>query len=93
MSRFVGGIPNKSGYRKFKIKTVSGRDDFAMISEIIKRRYYRLLEENSELPDLIVIDGGKGQLSAAMKSLTSLRFEITMYFFGQRKRRSVCSKK
>ena len=76
MSRFVGGTPNKSGYRKFKIKTVSGRDDFAMIGEIIKRRYYRLLEENSELPDLIVIDGGKGQLSAAMKSLQSLGLKI-----------------
>ncbi len=76
MSRFVGGIPNKSGYRKFKIKTVSGRDDFAMIGEIIKRRYYRLLEENSELPDLIVIDGGKGQLSSAMKSLESLGLEL-----------------
>lgn len=61
MSRFVGGKPDKSGYRKFKIKTVSGRDDFAMISEIIKRRYLRLLEENSQLPDLILIDGGKGQ--------------------------------
>jgi len=76
MSRFVGGIPDKSGYRKFKIKTVSGRDDFAMIGEIIKRRYYRLLEENSELPDLIVIDGGKGQLSAAMKSLASLGLKL-----------------
>jgi excinuclease ABC subunit C len=72
MSRFVDGKPNKSGYRKFKIKTVSGRDDFAMISEIIKRRYFRILEENSQLPDLIVIDGGKGQLSAALKSLQSL---------------------
>jgi excinuclease ABC subunit C len=76
MARFVDGIPDKSGYRKFKIKTVSGRDDFAMISEIIKRRYYRLMEENSELPDLIVIDGGKGQLSAAMKSLTSLGLKL-----------------
>ena len=76
MSRFIGGKPNKSGYRKFKIKTVSGRDDFAMIGEIIKRRYYRLLEENSELPDLIVIDGGKGQLSAATKSLESLGTKI-----------------
>jgi len=76
MSRFVGGIPDKSGYRKFKIKTVSGRDDFAMIGEIIKRRYYRLLEENSELPDLIVIDGGKGQLSAAIKSLASLGLKL-----------------
>jgi len=76
MSRFVGGIPDKSGYRKFKIKTVCGRDDFAMIGELIKRRYYRLLEENSELPDLIIIDGGKGQLSAAMRSLTSLGLKL-----------------
>ncbi len=76
MSRFVSGIPDKSGYRKFKIKTVFGRDDFAMIGEIIKRRYYRLLEENSELPDLIVIDGGKGQLNAALKSLTSLGLRL-----------------
>lgn len=76
MSRFVGGTPDKSGYRKFKIKTVSGRDDFAMIGEIVKRRYYRLLEEDSELPDLILIDGGKGQLSAAMSSLTSLGLNL-----------------
>ncbi len=72
MARFVDGSPNKSGYRKFKIKSISGRDDFAMIGEIIKRRYFRLLEEDSQLPDLIVIDGGKGQLNAAIKSLQSL---------------------
>ncbi|MBA4438389.1 MAG: excinuclease ABC subunit C, partial [Nitrosopumilaceae archaeon] len=76
MSQFVNGQPNKSGYRKFKIKTVSGRDDFAMIGEVIKRRYYRLLEQNSELPDLIVIDGGKGQLSAAIKSLEALGLKL-----------------
>lgn len=76
MSRFVGGQPNKSGYRKFKIKTVSGRDDFAMIGEVVKRRYYRLLEENSEMPDLILIDGGKGQLKSAMNSLSSLGLKI-----------------
>ncbi|MDC4231818.1 MAG: excinuclease ABC subunit UvrC [Nitrosopumilus sp.] len=76
MSRFVGATPNKSGYRKFKIKTITGQDDFAMIGEIIKRRYYRLLEENSQLPDLIVIDGGKGQLNAAMKSLESLGLKL-----------------
>ena len=76
MSRFVDGKPNKSGYRKFKIKTVSGRDDFAMIGEIIKRRYYRLLEENSKLPDLIVVDGGKGQLNAAVSSLESLGLKL-----------------
>ncbi|MBT4955447.1 MAG: excinuclease ABC subunit C, partial [Nitrosopumilus sp.] len=61
---------------KFKIKTITGRDDFAMIGEIIKRRYYRLLEENSTLPDLILIDGGKGQLSAALKSLESLGLKL-----------------
>jgi excinuclease ABC subunit C len=76
MYRFVDGKPNKSGYRKFKIKTVTGRDDFAMISEIIKRRYLRLLEENSQLPDLILIDGGKGQLNAALKSLQSLGLNL-----------------
>jgi excinuclease ABC subunit C len=76
MSRFVGGKPDKSGYRKFKIKTVSGRDDFAMISEIIKRRYLRLLEENSKLPDLVLIDGGKGQLNSALKSLQSLGLHL-----------------
>lgn len=76
MSRFVDGRPNKSGYRKFKIKTVSGRDDFAMIGEIIKRRYLRLLEEHSQLPDLILIDGGKGQLNAALQSLQSLGLNL-----------------
>ena len=76
MSRFVGGRPNKNGYRKFKIKTVSGRDDFAMIGEVVKRRYFRLLEENSQLPDLILIDGGKGQLNAALDSLSSLGLKI-----------------
>ena len=76
MSRFVEGMPDKSGYRKFKIKTVKGRDDYAMISEVIKRRYLRLLEENSQLPDLVVIDGGKGQLGAALKSFQSLALNL-----------------
>ncbi len=76
MSRFVDGHPNNSGYRKFKIKTVKGRDDFAMISEIIKRRYMRLAKEEKEFPDLILIDGGKGQLSAATKSLQSIAVKI-----------------
>ncbi len=76
MSRFVDGIPNKSGYRKFRIKTVNGQDDFAMISEVIKRRYYRLLEEKNDLPDLVVIDGGKGQLRSATESLKSLGLKL-----------------
>ena len=76
MSRFVDGTPDKSGYRKFKIKTVKGRDDYAMISEVIKRRYLRLLNEEKKLPDLVVIDGGKGQLSAALKSFQSISLNI-----------------
>ena len=76
MSRFVDGVPDKSGYRKFKIKTVKGRDDFAMISEIVKRRYFRLLNEKSKLPDLVIIDGGKGQLSAALKAFQSLALNL-----------------
>ncbi len=72
MSRFVDGRPDKSGYRRFKIKSVKGRDDYAMISEVVKRRYLRLLEEKQELPDLILIDGGRGQLGSAVDALAGL---------------------
>ena len=72
MVQFVDGKPNKSGYRHFNIKTVEGPDDYASMEEIITRRYGRLLRENKPLPQLIVIDGGKGQLSAAVKSLREL---------------------
>ncbi|MFQ5572613.1 MAG: excinuclease ABC subunit UvrC [Nitrosopumilaceae archaeon] len=76
MSQFVNGKPNKSGYRKFKIKTVKGRDDYAMIGEVIKRRYYRVKNENSNLPNLILIDGGKGQLNAALSSLKMVNLNV-----------------
>lgn len=76
MSRFVNGRPDKSGYRKFKIKTVKGQDDFAMINEIVKRRYFRLDNENANLPDLVLIDGGRGQLSAAVSALQSMAIVI-----------------
>eukprot|EP01132_Coremiostelium_polycephalum_P000220 gene220-292_t len=66
---FKNGKPAKKEYRHFHIKTVVGPDDFASMEEIVMRRYKKLLEENQPLPDLIVIDGGKGQLSAAVKSL------------------------
>lgn len=70
---FENGKPKKSEYRKFKIRSVSGKpDDFASMEEVIERRYSRLLNEGGKMPDLIVIDGGKGQLSAAMKSLEKL---------------------
>ncbi|OGR87958.1 MAG: hypothetical protein A3A86_06135 [Elusimicrobia bacterium RIFCSPLOWO2_01_FULL_60_11] len=70
---FERGKPFKDDYRKFKIKTVSGQDDFAMMGEAVFRRYRRLKEENAPLPDLILIDGGKGQLGAAVKSLQELK--------------------
>ncbi|MFB5610597.1 MAG: excinuclease ABC subunit UvrC [Nitrosopumilaceae archaeon] len=76
MSQFVDGKPNKSGYRKFKIKTVKGRDDFAMIGEVIKRRYHRVKNENHNIPNLILIDGGKGQLNAALNSLNMVNLQV-----------------
>jgi excinuclease ABC subunit C len=72
MVRFVNGKPDKKGYRHFNIKTVEGPDDFASMKEIVGRRYKRLLDENAHLPDLILIDGGKGQLSAACEALREL---------------------
>ena len=72
MVQFVKAKPNKKAYRHFNIKTVEGPDDFASMEEIILRRYGRLLKEGKILPQLIVVDGGKGQLSAAVKSLKKL---------------------
>jgi len=70
---FERGKPFKDDYRKFKIKTVAGQDDFAMMGEVVARRYKRLKDEGRRLPDLILIDGGKGQLGAAVKSLSELK--------------------
>jgi len=69
---FVDGVAKKSEYRKFKIKTVKGIDDFAMIREVVSRRYRRLKSEQATFPDLILIDGGKGQLSMAVSALQEL---------------------
>lgn len=69
---FINGKPAKREYRHFNIKTVEGPDDFASMEEVVMRRYKRRLAEAAPLPQLIIIDGGKGQLSAAMKSLTAL---------------------
>ena len=71
---FERGKPAKQEYRKFRIRTVEGQDDFAMMAEVVKRRYKRVMEEKMKLPDLILIDGGKGQLSAALRSLEELGF-------------------
>jgi excinuclease ABC subunit C len=72
MVRFVDGKPDKKGYRHFNIKTVEGPNDFASMKEIVGRRYKRLLEEQAVLPNLILIDGGKGQLSSACEALQEL---------------------
>lgn len=72
MSVFRNGKPSKKEYRHFNIKTVEGPDDFASMEEVIYRRYKRMLDEANPLPDLIVVDGGKGQLSSAITSLEKL---------------------
>ena len=72
---FKNGKPAKSEYRHFKVKTVTGPDDFASMREVVYRRYKRLIEEKKNLPNLIVIDGGKGQLSSAYETLKDLHIE------------------
>ncbi|GHV68376.1 UvrABC system protein C [Bacteroidia bacterium] len=83
---FVNAKPAKSEYRKFHIKTVVGPDDFASMEEIIYRRYKRILDEGLKLPDLIVIDGGKGQLHAAVSSLEKLDLHGKIPIIGLAKR-------
>jgi excinuclease ABC subunit C len=69
---FEDGHPKKSQYRRFKIKTVEGQDDFAMMGEVVKRHFARLTEEKKEFPDLVLVDGGKGQLSSTVETLNTL---------------------
>ncbi|SFR37769.1 Excinuclease ABC subunit C [Robiginitalea myxolifaciens] len=83
---FRDGKPAKKEYRHFNIKTVEGPDDFASMTEVVHRRYRRLLQEGESLPQLIVIDGGKGQLSAALKSLDELSLRGTIAIIGIAKR-------
>ncbi|MEJ2584114.1 MAG: excinuclease ABC subunit UvrC [Robiginitalea sp.] len=83
---FRDGKPVKKEYRHFNIKTVTGPDDFASMTEVVYRRYRRLLEEGEGLPQLIVIDGGKGQLSAALKSLEKLGLRGKISIIGIAKR-------
>jgi excinuclease ABC subunit C len=76
MVRFQNGIADKKNYRRFKIKTVVGADDFASMYEVVYRRYSSLIRKNEKLPDLILIDGGKGQLGAAASALEELQIQI-----------------
>lgn len=78
MVSFYEGRPDKSGYRRFRIKTVSVIDDYSMLAEVIRRRYQRLKEEKLPLPDLILVDGGKGHLAVAQKELLTLGLEVPL---------------
>ena len=84
MVQFRDGLPDTSNYRKFKIKTVIGIDDFASIAEVVKRRYTRLQKEHLPMPDLIVIDGGKGQLHAALDELKKIDVRIPIISLAKR---------
>ena len=83
---FINGKPSKKLYRKFNIKTIDGQNDFGSMQEVVYRRYKRLLDEKQDLPNLIVIDGGKGQLSSAVKSLKELDLDNKISVLGIAKR-------
>jgi excinuclease ABC subunit C len=78
MVSFRDAKPDKKNYRKFKIKTFIGQDDFAAVNEVVLRRYKRLTEEKTPLPDLVMIDGGSGQMSAAEAALNTLGLKIPL---------------
>ena len=83
---FKDGKPSKKDYRKFNIKTVTGPDDFASMEEVVFRRYRRLLNEDEPLPQLIIVDGGKGQLSSGVKALEALGLRGKIAIIGIAKR-------
>lgn len=83
---FKNGKPSKKDYRKFNIKTVDGPDDFASMEEVVFRRYRRLLNEDQELPQLIIVDGGKGQLSSGVKAIEALGLRGKIAIIGIAKR-------
>jgi excinuclease ABC subunit C len=84
MVRFMDGRPEKKGYRRFRIRTVGGVDDTAAISEVVRRRYSRLVREGQKLPDLVIIDGGKGQLAAAMSALSEVKVKVPLISIAKR---------
>lgn len=85
MVQFRGGRPDKSNYRRFKIRSVEGIDDLASVAEVVRRRYARLKDEKKEMPDLIIIDGGRGQLAAAFQELSKLRVRSPVISIAKQK--------
>ncbi|NDA61894.1 MAG: excinuclease ABC subunit C [Chitinophagia bacterium] len=79
---FLDGQPSKQNYRHYHVKSVTGIDDFATMREVVYRRYKRLIEENTDLPQLVIIDGGKGQLNAALESIELLELKGKMTIVG-----------
>jgi len=79
---FIDGVPSKDNYRRYNVKTVKGINDFATMKEVVYRRYKRLTEEKKSLPQLVIIDGGKGQLGAAMESIVELGLVGAMTVIG-----------
>jgi len=83
---FRNGIPLKREYRHYNIKTVLGANDYASMGEVVYRRYSRLLNEKKSLPQLVIIDGGKGQLNSAVESLEKLKIQNELVIIGIAKR-------
>lgn len=93
MVSFYKGNPDKDNYRRFRIKTVEGIDDYKMIREVINRRYSRLIRENLPLPDLVLIDGGKSHLLAAYKEISGLGIEIPLVSIAKPDRKNTVFRK
>lgn len=83
---FKEGVPSKADYRHFNVKTVEGPDDFKTMKEVVGRRYRRLKEEGQKLPDLVIIDGGKGQLGAALEAVEEIGLQNELKLVGLAKR-------
>ena len=84
MVSFLNGTPDKSNYRRFRIRSVQGIDDFEMIAEVVRRRYGRLKSEGALFPDLVLIDGGKGQLASAKRELDCLQVNVPVISIAKR---------
>ncbi len=85
MVSFFKGLPDKNNYRRFRIKSVEGVDDYKMLAEVVRRRYRRILEEKMPFPDLVVIDGGRGHLLAADREIRALGMQLSLVSIAKEK--------